>query len=120
MPLSRQQAQRRRHARVRRKVSGTSERPRLCIHKSLKHLYAQVIDDRSGHTLCFATTNVKANKSETNCFCNIAWAKKIGEELGKKARAQGVQTVVFDRGGYRYHGIVRAFAEALRESGLKF
>ena len=120
MVRSKSEAQRRRHVRVRRKVSGTSERPRLCVHKSLRHLYAQVIDDTAGKTICFATTNTKGNKAEGKSFCNIAWAKKLGAELATKARTGGVEQVVFDRGGSRYHGVVKAFGDAAREAGLKF
>jgi large subunit ribosomal protein L18 len=120
MARSKQEGLKRRHLRVRRKVVGTAERLRLCIHKSLKHLYAQVIDDRQGRTICFATTNTKAVKSEGKTHCNVAWAEKLGAELAGKARAKGVATVVFDRGGYRYHGVVKAFADAARAGGLKF
>ena len=120
MARTRQEALKRRHMRVRRKVAGTAERPRLCIHRSLKHLYAQVIDDTVGHTLCAATTNIKANKAEGKSFSNRAWAEKLGRELAEKARAKGVDAVVFDRGGYRYHGVIKAFADAAREGGLKF
>ena len=106
--------------RVRRKVSGTAERPRLCIHRSLKHLYAQVVDDDQGHTICFATTNNKAAKTEAKNFSNMAGAAKLGAEMADKARAKGVALVVFDRGGYRYHGVIKAFADAARAGGLKF
>ncbi|HOR27547.1 MAG TPA: 50S ribosomal protein L18 [Candidatus Sumerlaeota bacterium] len=120
MALTRTEALTRRHLRVRRKVAGSPERPRLCIHKSLKHIYAQVIDDSAGRTICFVTTNNKANKSEARNFSNRAWAEKLGALIAERARAQGVEQVVFDRGGYRYHGVVKAFAEAARKSGLKF
>lgn len=120
MAWSKAKSLKRRHMRVRRKISGTSERPRLCIHKSIKHLYAQVVDDTQGRTLCFVTTNTKANKAAGSSFSNVSWARKIGSEVADKATQQGVQSVVFDRGGYRYHGVVKAFADAARESGLKF
>jgi large subunit ribosomal protein L18 len=120
MAGSKSEALRRRHQRVRRKVAGTPQRPRLCIHKSLKHLYAQVVDDTAGKTVCFATTNIKENKAQAKSFCNIAWAKKLGVELAGKAKASGIEAVVFDRGGYRYHGVVKAFGDAAREAGLKF
>jgi large subunit ribosomal protein L18 len=106
--------------RVRRKVSGTPERPRLCIHRSLKHLYAQVVDDEQGHTICFATTNKKAAKAEAKNFSNMVGAAKLGTEMADMARAKGVALVVFDRGGYRYHGVIKAFADAARAGGLKF
>lgn len=120
MVWSKSEALQRRHDRVRRKVDGTAERPRLCIHKSLRHIYAQIIDDGAGRTLCFATTNVKTNKTEAKSFCNVTWAKKLAAVLAAKAQAQGVGAVVFDRGGYRYHGVVKAFGDAAREAGLKF
>lgn len=110
----------RRHLRVRSKVSGTAERPRLCIHRSSRHLYAQLIDDKTGRTLASATTNIKANRAEAKNFSNKEWAKKLGTEVGTKAKESGISTVVFDRGGYRYHGVVQTFADAAREVGLKF
>ena len=109
-----------RRRRIRSKVRGTPDRPRLCLHKSSRHLYAQLVNDREGRTLAFATTNVKANKSLARSFCNVNWAKKLGEDLARKTLAQGVSLVVFDRGGNRYHGVVKAFADAAREAGLKF
>jgi large subunit ribosomal protein L18 len=120
MGWSKTEALQRRHIRVRRKVSGTLERPRLCIHKSSRHIYVQLVDDAAGQTLCFATTNTKQNKTEAKSFCNVAWAKKLAAELGSKAREKGLGSVVFDRGGYRYHGVVKAFGDAAREAGLKF
>ncbi|MCL5271605.1 MAG: 50S ribosomal protein L18 [bacterium] len=110
----------RRHQRVRRKVAGTPERPRLCIHKSSKHLYAQIIDDTAGASLCFATTNTKTLRAEAKSHCNAAWAKRLGAEVAAKAKARGIEAVVFDRGGYRYHGIIKAFGDAAREAGMKF
>ena len=120
MVRSKSEALQRRHDRVRRKVSGTPQRPRLCIHKSLRHLYAQIVDDKAGQTLCFATTNTKASKAEGNNFSNVIWAKKLAADLAEKAKAKGVEAVVFDRGGYRYHGVIKAFGDAAREAGLKF
>jgi large subunit ribosomal protein L18 len=120
MALTRNESLERRHRRVRRKVAGTPVRPRLCIHKSLKHLYAQVIDDVAGVTLCAVTTNTKAIKAEGKSFANISFAKKLGAEVAAIAKEKGVETVVFDRGGYRYHGVVKAFGDAAREAGLKF
>jgi large subunit ribosomal protein L18 len=120
MVWSRTGALERRHQRIRRKVIGTAQRPRLCVHKSLRHLYAQIVDDSAGRTVCFATTNTKQNKAEAKSFSNIAWAKKLGAELAAKAQAKGIGMVVFDRGGYRHHGIIKAFADAAREGGLKF
>jgi len=122
MRMSRKDRVRRRHLRVRRKVSGTAERPRLCIHKSLRHLYAQLVDDEAGRTLLFATTNCKEfkNGSEKKTFRNVESAKKLGEIIGRKAAEKGIRRVVFDRGGYRYHGCVKSFADAAREAGLEF
>ncbi len=120
MAWSKAEALQRRHRRVRRKIAGSAARPRLCIHKSLRHIYAQVINDVDGRTLIFVTTNTKANKSESKSCCNISWAKRMGTMLAEQARAAGIESVVFDRGGYRYHGVVRAFGDAAREGGLKF
>jgi large subunit ribosomal protein L18 len=120
MGMTRAESLERRHRRVRRKVAGTASRPRLCIHKSLKHLYAQVIDDLAGVTICTVTTNTKTTKAEAKCFANINFAKKLGAEMAAKAHEKGVKAVVFDRGGYRYHGVVKAFGDAAREAGLQF
>lgn len=120
MIRSRAQSLERRHLRLRRKVRGSAERPRLCLHKSLKHLYAQVVDDRTGRTLVAATTNTKARKGEAKSFRNTATAKDLGAEIARKAAEAGVKAVVFDRGGARYHGVVQAFADAAREGGLQF
>ena len=120
MALSKTEGLRRRHLRVRRKIAGTAERPRLCIHKSLRHIYAQVVDDDSGRTLCQVTTNTKALKADGVSLSNKAWGARMGAQLAAAARAAGIERVVFDRGGYRYHGVIKAFGEAVRESGLKF
>ncbi|MCX7963391.1 MAG: 50S ribosomal protein L18 [Candidatus Sumerlaea chitinivorans] len=111
----------RRRLRIRKKISGTPERPRLCIYKSLRHLYGQLVDDTTGHTLAFVTTNTKEFKAEgRKTFANIEYAKCLGKKIGEKAVAAGVTKVVFDRSGYPYHGVVKAFADAAREAGLKF
>lgn len=122
MTIDSKQALRRRHIRVRKKIQGTAERPRLCIHKSLRHLYAQLVDDDAQRTLLFVTTNRKAIKegSEKKSFHNVERAKLLGKEIGSLAVEAGMRKVVFDRGGYRYHGCVRIFAEAAREAGLEF
>lgn len=120
MSSPRHLALKRRHQRIRQKIRGTAARPRLCFHKSGRHLYAQLVDDRAGQTLAYVTTSVKANQSTGKNFSNVGSAKKLGTDLGSKAKAKGVETVVFDRGGFPYHGIVKAFAEAAREAGLKF
>lgn len=110
-----------RRLRIRKKVVGTAERPRLSIFKSLKHLYAQVTDDSTGRTLAAATTNTKANKSGgKKSFANLTSAQALGREVAEKAKSAGVESIVFDRSGYPYHGIVKAVAEAAREAGLKF
>jgi large subunit ribosomal protein L18 len=118
--LTRNESLKRRHQRVRAKISGTAARPRLCIHRSLRHIYAQLVDDSKGITLASVTTNLKANKAEGNHFSNQETARKVAAELAAKAREQGIDTVVFDRGGYSYHGVVKAFGDAAREAGLKF
>jgi len=111
----------RRHRRVRARVAGTVQRPRLCVHKSLKHIYAQIVDDSAGRALCVLTTNTKEMKAEgRKSFCNKASAKRIGERLGRLAIERGITEVVFDRGGCPYHGCVRELAEAARAAGLKF
>ena len=107
----------RRHLRVRRKVSGTAERPRLCIYKSNTNLYAQIIDDVEGNTLVSVSTLNKDIKSK---HANKEAAKEVGSLIAKKAKAKKIETVVFDRSGYIYHGVVKELAEAAREGGLKF
>jgi large subunit ribosomal protein L18 len=120
MNSRRQEALKRRHQRIRQKVKGTAARPRLAFHKSARHLYAQLVDDVAGQTLAYVTTSVKANGSTGKNFSNIGSAKKLGADLGSKAKSKGVESVVFDRGGFPYHGVVQAFADAAREAGLKF
>ena len=109
-----------RHERLRRTLSGTAEKPRLCVFKSLKNIYVQVIDDEKGHTLVSASTLEKVLQPELKGGCNIAAAKVIGKTIAERAKAKGINTVVFDRGGHMYHGKVKALAEAAREAGLKF
>src|SRR5262244_1358867 len=101
-------------------VSGTAERPRLCVYRSLDHIYAQVIDDRIGRTLVSASTADKETKKNLKGGGNIAAAKVIGKAIADRAKAAGVSKVVFDRGGYKYHGRVKALADAAREAGLQF
>ena len=108
---------RKRHKRVRGKISGTNERPRLNVFRSEKHIYAQVIDDSKGHTLCSASSVEKDFESSGS---NKEGARKVGELIAGRAAAIGVENVVFDRGGYIYHGRVKELAEAAREGGLKF
>jgi large subunit ribosomal protein L18 len=108
------------HMRIRRKLSGTANRPRLCVFRSLAHIYAQVIDDLAGKTLVAASSLDSAVCSDKKKAGNIAAAKMVGKAIAERAKAKGVEAVVFDRGGYLYHGRVKALAEAAREGGLKF
>ncbi len=114
--VSRDDIRRRIHERIRHRVRGTAERPRLAVFRSLKHIYAQVIDDAQGRTL------VAASSSEKNGVAggNVAGAKAVGKLLAERAKQNGIQKVVFDRGGYLYHGRVKALADAAREAGLEF
>ncbi|MBN1586887.1 MAG: 50S ribosomal protein L18 [Candidatus Omnitrophica bacterium] len=109
----------RRHRRVRKKVRGSTDRPRVAVFRSNMHLYAQVIDDMAARTLVAASTSEQALKDLPRGN-NVAAATKLGEVLAKKAGEAGIKAVVFDRGGYRYHGRVKALAEALRKGGLEF
>jgi large subunit ribosomal protein L18 len=109
----------RRHYRVRKKVSGTSERPRLAVFRSNKHITAQVIDDRSGRTVA-AASSVEKDLRQAGRTGNKAAASTVGRLVGERARAAGVSRVVFDRGGFLYHGRVAAVADAAREAGLEF
>lgn len=118
--INKQANRKARHARVRKKLSGTPQMPRLNVYKSNTNLYAQVIDDISGNTLVSASTLDKDVKNELNGTANMEAAKKLGETIGKKAIDNGIETVVFDRSGYIYHGKVKAIAEAARSAGLKF
>jgi large subunit ribosomal protein L18 len=113
---NRKEIRRRIHTRIRRKVSGTALRPRLAVHFSNQHVYAQVIDDEKGSTIVSASTNDKGAESGGN----ISAAVRIGAAIGEKAKAKGIEAVVFDRGGFIYHGKVKALADAAREKGLKF
>jgi large subunit ribosomal protein L18 len=108
------------HQRVRQRVEGTTERPRLCVYRSLGHIYAQVIDDRTGKTLVSASSVDKDTKKNLKGGGNVAAAKVIGKAIAERAKASGVVKVVFDRGGYKYHGRVKALADAAREAGLQF
>ena len=110
----------RRHVRVRAKVKGTESEPRLCVFRSATHIYAQVIDDTRGNTLVTASTTDTEVKKETDSKAKTARAGIVGALVAKRALAKGIKQVVFDRGGYRYHGRVKALAEAAREAGLKF
>ncbi len=106
------------HVRIRRKLQGSAERPRLSVYRSLNHIYVQVVDDMKGVTLVSASTNEK--KSGKAGGGNVASAKQVGKTIAERAKAKGIAKVVFDRGGYQYHGRVKALAEAAREAGLQF
>src|SRR6266568_4775636 len=105
------------HKRIRRKLSGTAERPRLAVFRSVAHIYAQVIDDVAGSTVVSASTVDKGGKANGG---NVAAAKLIGKLVAERAKEKGIKNVVFDRGGYQYHGRVKALADAAREAGLEF
>nr|WP_206709178.1 50S ribosomal protein L18 [Koleobacter methoxysyntrophicus] len=117
---SKNDARKRRHLRVRKKVKGTSERPRLNVFKSLNHIYAQVINDETGNTLTAASTLDPELKGKITKGGNVEAAKLVGKLIAERALSKGIEKVVFDRGGYIYHGRVKALAEAAREAGLKF
>jgi large subunit ribosomal protein L18 len=107
------------HDRIRKKMQGTAERPRLNVYRSLNHIYVQVIDDLHGATLV-AASSAEGQKENRKTGGNVAAAKEVGKTIAERARAKGVTQVVFDRGGYIYHGRVKALADAAREAGLKF
>lgn len=117
--IAKARARRERHARLRKKIAGTQERPRLYVRRSLHHLYAVLVDDARGHTLASAST-VEKSLGELASKTNLAAAKAVGSAIAAKAKAAGISQVVFDRGGYKYHGRVRALADAAREAGLEF
>ncbi len=106
--------------RIRHKVAGTGNRPRLCVFRSLNHIYAQIVDDSQGKTLISASTREKDVSGESKRLGTIAAAKLVGKAVAERAKAKGIELVVFDRGGYLYHGRVKALAESAREHGLKF
>ncbi len=118
MRLTTGQSRRRRHFRVRKKISGTADRPRLSVFRSSGHIYAQAIDDVNGRTLAAASTMEKELRAGGTG--NVEAAKKVGRLVAERAKAAGITSVVFDRGGFHYHGRVAALADAAREAGLKF
>lgn len=118
--VTREESRQRRHARVRQKVAGTPERPRLNVYRSINHIYAQVIDDTAGRTLASASTLDKELRGELEGLSPQERAKAVGKAVAERARGQGIEAVVFDRGGYPYHGQVKALAEGSREGGLAF
>jgi len=109
-----------RHERVRKKVKGTAQRPRLNVYRSSKHISAQIIDDVLGRTLVAVTTCAKSLRGQIKKGSNRAAAREVGKVIAQKAKDKGIETVVFDRGGYLYHGRVKELAEGAREGGLKF
>jgi large subunit ribosomal protein L18 len=118
--MTKEQSRAARHKRVRKKVFGTPDRPRLNVFRSLKHIYAQVIDDYSGKTLAAASSADKELKGKVASGGNMTAAKSVGQLVAQRAAGKGVKAVVFDRGGYLYHGRVKALADAAREGGLEF
>ena|SRR5579872_3855935 len=113
---SKNQIRMRIHTRIRGRVKGTPERPRLAVFRSVKHIYAQVIDDTQGHTVAAASSNEKDGANGGN----LSGAKSVGKLVAERAKDKGIKSVVFDRGGYHYHGRVKALADAAREAGLEF
>lgn len=109
-----------RHKRLRKKVVGRSDRPRLCVFRSLRHIYAQIIDDASGHTLASATSHETVGAAEASTGAKLAASQAVGKLVAERAKAKGITQVVFDRGGYKYHGRVKALGEGSREAGLIF
>jgi large subunit ribosomal protein L18 len=118
--ISKDEARRARHQRLRKKIEGTSARPRLSVRRTLHHIYAVLVDDTKGHTLLAASTIEKSLGATLESRTNLDAAKAVGAAIAAKAKAAGISDVVFDRGGYKYHGRVQALADAAREAGLKF
>jgi large subunit ribosomal protein L18 len=119
-PLNRANERERIHLRIRRKVAGTAARPRLCVFRSLNHIYAQIVDDSQGRTLASASTRDKGVREQSKTHGSVAAAKLVGKAIAEQAKAKGIENVVFDRGGYLYHGRVKAVAEAIRKNGIQF
>lgn len=117
---SRESVRLEKHRRIRNKIEGTTARPRLAVFRSNNHIYAQIIDDMKAHTLVAASTMEKDISSKIEKTSNVDAAKVVGEAIAKKALAKGIEEVVFDRGGYIYHGRVQSLADGAREAGLKF
>ena len=118
--IDKNEIRKRKHLRVRKNVSGTTERPRLCVYRSNSHIYAQIIDDTNGTTLAAASSLDKDVKSQVANGGNIEAAKEVGKLIASRASDKNIKAVVFDRGGYVYHGRVQALADAAREAGLEF
>jgi large subunit ribosomal protein L18 len=120
MSKTKEEIRQRLHDRIRKKLSGTPARPRLAVFRSQAHIYAQVINDEDGRTLCAASTVDKELKEQHKKGANVAAAKAVGALVANRAKEKGVLAVVFDRGGFQYHGRIKALADAAREAGLKF
>ncbi|MDX9714878.1 MAG: 50S ribosomal protein L18 [Dissulfurispiraceae bacterium] len=118
--IAKEVSRKRRHIRIRKKISGTAERPRLCVFRSLTNIYAQIIDDVKGVTIVAASSQDKEIKETKGHKGNVDAAKKVGALVAAKAQKAGIKSVVFDRGGYVYHGRIKALAESARETGLEF
>jgi large subunit ribosomal protein L18 len=118
--LNPHQARKKRHARVRAKISGTAEKPRLCVFRSLNHIYVQIIDDISGHTLVSASSKDAEISANTEGKNKKEIAEQVGTMVAQRATGNGIKTVVFDRGGYQYHGRIQTLADAARKAGLEF
>ena len=119
MKLSKNETRQRRKVRIRKKIQGTTARPRLVVYRSNLHIYAQLVDDTAGKTLA-ATSTLSLKKTEAAAHCNIAGATLVGKEIARLAREKSITRVVFDRNGYLYHGRVKALADGAREGGLEF
>jgi large subunit ribosomal protein L18 len=117
---TKEQTRKRLHERIRKKIRGSSERPRLAVHRSQAHIYAQVIDDDAGRTLAAASSRDKDVRGKLKGGGNVAAAKEVGGLVASRAKQKGIELVVFDRGGFQYHGRIKALADAAREAGLKF
>ena len=118
--ISKDKVRQRIHQRLRQRLAGSSERPRLNVYRSLNHIYAQLIDDATGKTLAAASTAQGNKKGVKRTGGNVASAKEIGKAIAQRAQEKGIKKVVFDRGGYLYHGRIKALADAAREAGLEF
>jgi len=118
--LAKEALRKKRHARVRKRVIGTADKPRLNVFRSIEHIYAQLIDDSTGHTIVAASSLDKELKGKIKTGGNVEAAKIVGELIGKRAIEKGIESIVFDRGGYKYHGRIAALADGAREAGLKF
>jgi large subunit ribosomal protein L18 len=118
--MTKQDIRQRLHDRIRKKIRGTKERPRLAVFRSQGHIYAQVVDDDGGRTLCAASSLDKELRTAGKRGGNVATAKQVGALVAGRAKEKGISAVVFDRGGFQYHGRIKALADAAREAGLKF